>query len=49
MEFDDYSKEGMEREVAEYLNEEFDVDPKDIVYFNPTFDIADYLEATTNF
>jgi hypothetical protein len=42
MEFDDYSKDGMEREVKEYLESRFGVNPAEVVYFNPTFDIYDY-------
>lgn len=43
MEFDDDSKEGMESEVKEYFKKNFDIDPRDIVYFCPAFDIEEYV------
>jgi hypothetical protein len=41
-----YSKKGMEEEVADYLSQ-FDVNKDDIVYFCPAFDIEEFHDAMT--
>jgi hypothetical protein len=35
----------MEKEVAEYLQDNFGVPNDEIVYFNPTFNIEEYFVA----
>lgn len=42
--FEDYSQEGMEKEIREYLIKNFEIN--EFVYINPTFNISNYYEVT---
>jgi hypothetical protein len=41
--FEDYTQEGMEREIREYLRTNYDIN--EFVYLNPTFNISNYYEV----
>ena len=42
--FEDCSQEGMEKEIREYLSNNYDIN--DFVYFNPTFNISNFYEVS---